>query len=375
MPNIRRMMMATAGAAGDNPNAYSWGSNGNGQLGHGNTTTLSSPVQIGGITWASIGAFGSSSCGVSNTGKLYSWGKNNYGQLGHGNTTYLSEPTQIGSLSTWSKVIPSKRTAWFIKTDGTLWGTGYNGQGGLGDGTTTVRSSPVQIGVATNWVTGAAGNDQPAFINSAGKLYTWGSGGSGSGGRGNTTNYSVPTQVGTLTDWRSVDAGGGPNILATKTDNTIWSWGSSGFGVLGNGTGSGNNLSSPAKIGSLTDWSANIACSLFGAFAVKTDGTLWAWGRNDHGELGQGNTTDLSSPVKIGALTNWSNVWAGFRSVIALKTDGTLWGIGENNYGQLGLGDTTLRSSPAQIGSETDWVGTNVKVGVAGHHFIVLRDL
>jgi alpha-tubulin suppressor-like RCC1 family protein len=106
----------------------------------------------------------------------------------------------------------------------------------------------------------------------------------------------------------------------------------------------------------LLDW-AQIACGKDHSLAVKTDGTLWALGRNSEGQLGLGDTTEYSSPVKIGALTDWKYVYGGSFGYwsAAIKTDGTLWTWGTNNKGQLGLGDATGYSSPVQVGALTNW--------------------
>ena len=106
-----------------------------------------------------------------------------------------------------------------------------------------------------------------------------------------------------------------------------------------------------------------------GAFslAIKTDGTLWSWGHNSYGQLGigiAGSYQGRSSPVQIGALTTWSKIAAGQRHSTAIKTDGTVWTWGWNEHGQLGLGDTTDRSSPVQVGSLTNW-----ETIAAGHSF------
>jgi alpha-tubulin suppressor-like RCC1 family protein len=95
--------------------------------------------------------------------------------------------------------------------------------------------------------------------------------------------------------------------------------------------------------------------------AIKTDGTMWSWGQNSYGRLGLGDTTNKSSPVQVGALTNWLKLSAGVYNAVAIKTDGTLWAIGRGNYGQLGLGDTTNRSSPVQVGALTTWVNISGK--------------
>jgi alpha-tubulin suppressor-like RCC1 family protein len=148
--------------------------------------------------------------------------------------------------------------------------------------------------------------------------------------------------------------GGGRAGFAIKTDGTLWSWGrNDNGGSLG--LGNLTNYSSPKQIGALTNWS-KISAGNFYTVALKTDGTMWAWGTNNSGQLGQGNTTDRSSPVQIGALTTWSSVSGlGLDCCGAIKTDGTLWMWGNNAFGQLGQSNTTSRSSPVQVGALTTW--------------------
>jgi alpha-tubulin suppressor-like RCC1 family protein len=155
-----------------------------------------------------------------------------------------------------------------------------------------------------------------------------------------------------LTDWFRVSSGGSATA-AIKTNNTLWTWGLNNNGQLGQ-----NNVisrSSPVQVGALTDW-RQVSTTGTHMVAVKTDGTLWAWGYNNHGQLGNGTAISRSSPVQIGALTNWSQVSAGQSTFsLAVKTDGTLWAWGRNNYGQLGDGTVASKSSPVQIGALASW--------------------
>jgi alpha-tubulin suppressor-like RCC1 family protein len=187
-------------------------------------------------------------------------------------------------------------------------------------------------------------------------IISWGSNNSGQLGLGNATSYSSPKHVGALTSWLSVSAGYASSF-AIKTDGTIWSWGQNLSGQLG--LGNTTYYSSPKQIGALTNWlavSAGTYANRGYCLAVKTDNTLWSWGRNGYGQLGHGNTVTLSSPKQVGALTNWLIVAAGYASSFCIKTDGTLWSWGYNANGNLGLGNTTNYSSPKQVGSKTSWV-------------------
>ena len=351
------------GTRNDNTN-WTWGDNQQLQLGNSSTQSTSSPVQIG-SGWFLIGA-GANYCVATvpsgSTGdpvSLYAWGRGGDGQLGL-NGTYYSNPTQIGSVGNWSKIAIGDGSSVAVKTDGTLWSWGWNYSGELGDGTVNSRSSPVQVGALTDWSqisigrgTGV-GSNFCAAIKTNGTLWTWGNNSNGQLGNGNTTSRSSPAQVGALTDW-SIVSTGGSHCAAIKTGGTLWVWGNGGNGQLG--TGSTTGVSSPVQIGTATDWS-KVSAGALHTLAVKTGGTLWAWGSNTNGRLGNGTTTATSSPIQIGALTTWSQVSAagiGGSHSAAIRTNGTLWTWGNNSQGQLGLGDTTARSSPVQVGALTNW--------------------
>jgi alpha-tubulin suppressor-like RCC1 family protein len=124
-------------------------------------------------------------------------------------------------------------------------------------------------------------------------------------------------QVGSLTNWLNV-AGGTYHISAIKTDGTLWTWGRGQAGALG--VGDTEDRSSPTQVGALTNWYISSSSTQF-SYSIKTDGTLWAWGRNAYyGQLGLGNTTDRSSPVQVGALTNWTNISTGTIHGLAIST-------------------------------------------------------
>ena len=161
-------------------------------------------------------------------------------------------------------------------------------------------------------------------------LYTWGRNLWGELGNGTAPNTVFFQQIGTATDWptdkeKLTGCGDGGGNHAIKTNGTLWAWGNNENGRLGDGTTT--NRSSPVQIGALSDW-AKIKGGNRHVLAIKTNGTLWAWGSNTSGQLGDGTTTDRSSPVQIGALSDWSQVNGGNSFSIAIKTNGTLWSWG-----------------------------------------------
>ena len=355
---------------------YAWGDNNDGQLGQDNTTDYSSPVQIPGVTWSKLGSSSSSyqTCyGIKSDGTMWTWGDNEYGLLGNDLPTgnNRSSPTQIGG-TTWKAAYGGRNLVIASKTDGTLWNWGSNPEGGLGQNDRTQYSSPKQIGTETTWVGTYAmigcGEGSQAAIKTDGTLWTWGQNYRGELGlnQGGGTHISSPTQV-PGTTWRDVKMGG-RICLATKTDNTLWIWGTNYQGVLGNNDdGDGNGRSSPVQIPGTT-WSkcGGVSYSGYAAWAIKNDNTLWAWGASAYGALGlNSSNVDRSSPTQIGTNTNWEELAAAYVAgagepiVFATKTDGTLWSWGVNQgdwKGGLGLNDIVNRSSPTQIGTDTDWL-------------------
>jgi len=291
--------------------------------------------------------------------QLFTWGNNSSGQLGY--TIFSAEsPVQVGSLINWKQIGACKASgahAGCVKTDGTLWTWGLNSSGQLGLSDTTSRSSPVQVGTLTNWKQVSCGGNasfsHTACVKTDGTLWTWGPNGLGQLGLGDTTSRSSPVQVGSLTNWKQIFVGGWYNACV-KTDGTLWTW---GFNNGNLGLGDTTSRSSPVQVGTLTNWK-QVSCGSDAEHTacVKTDGTLWMWGSNStYGQLGLGDTTSRSSPVQVGTLTNWKQVSCGPYHTACVKTDGTLWSWGRNTNGRLGVGDFTNRSSPVQIGSLTNW--------------------
>jgi len=332
---------------------YAWGDNARGQLGLGDIITQSSPTQVGTlVNWYNVSSGVQHSGAIKYDNTLWVWGRNNTGQLGQNNTIDRSSPVQVGSLSDWSQIACGPDANHVVKTNGTLWAWGANSDGRLGDGDVYNKSSPIQIGALTTWqsitnnrTSTTIGN--AAAIKTDGTLWVWGENALGQLGQNNIISRSSPVQVGALTDW-SQAAFGTRNCGAIKTDGTLWTWGENVNGQLGiNLAGIAARRSSPVQVGALTDW-AQISAGSYYFSAVKTNGTLWAWGRNNQGRLGDNTVIDRSSPIQIGALTTWSSV--SIRT--AIKTDGTMWAWGGSN-----VGDNTVvnRSSPVQIGSWTPW--------------------
>jgi alpha-tubulin suppressor-like RCC1 family protein len=363
-----------SGAIKTDGTMWLWGRNNYGQMGQNDLNiNRSSPIQVGALTtWSKIASGNNTILGLKTDGTMWAWGNNNNGQLGDNTNIDRSSPIQVGALTTWSQIAGGRTFSIAIKTDGTLWSFGYNDRGQLGDNTLTKRSSPVQVGSLTTWSQLEAGSNHAAALETDGSLYAWGMNSDGQVGDNTTIKRSSPTQVGSYIGAWARTSHGRQHTLATKVDGTLYAWGANSIGAIGDNTVV--YRSSPVQVGALTTWSV-ISTGNFYSAAVKTDGSLWAWGHNNAGQLGQNDVINRSSPVQIGATpaagTSWSLVSGGNYFHTAIKPDGTLWSFGYNDNGQLGLNDVSFRSSPVQIGSDATW--SQLSEGSFANHVLAIK--
>lgn len=294
-----------------NGQLYGTGINYLGQLGDGTTADKSSPVQIGSQTyWYNVSNSVDSPHALflsdqSGQTKLWSVGNNSSGELGLGDTTPRSSPVQVGTQTDWIYASAGANCSFGIRLDsnsaGTLWSWGFNSIGQLGLGDTTSRSSPTQIGSAIDWIIVEAGNSHVLALANAGTdLYVWGLNNNGNLGLGDTTARNSPVLLAS-DGYVSVSAGTGHSAVV-KADGTLWTWGLNSSGQLG--LGNTTARSSPVQVGTGNTWH-RVRCGNSHTIAMKTDGTLWAWGNASNGELGIGPTVNRLSPVQVGSLTTW----------------------------------------------------------------------
>jgi alpha-tubulin suppressor-like RCC1 family protein len=326
---------AVFGIKTDN-SGWCWGSNRFGNLGihQPNNGDRSSPVQLPG-SWKSFTSIGGPDgegggvMAIKQDGTAWAWGTGKDGRLALNspNDQRFSSPNQIGTDTNWGDIsFGASGASYGTKTDGTMWVWGRNNYGGLGLNSSDNDqrfSSPVQL-PGTNWAFGrhscTGGEKMGAAVKQDGTLWTWGLGDGGAPGLNDQTTRSSPTQVGTDTNWQRVTAltGHNPNLArfcsGMKTDGTLWVWGNSAAGALGNNEGPGNNRSSPLQVPGTwktdgynvvsvaTDNGAIMSC-------VKADGTLWGWGGNYDGQLGTNESAYpqrfYSSPTQCGTATHW----------------------------------------------------------------------
>ena len=354
--------------------ALGWGCNSVGRLGDGTIVDRCSPVTvIGGFTdWRSISSGCVHTVGLRQNGTLWAWGYNSLGRLGNNNTTNASSPVSVvGGFTDWCQASAGGSHTAAIRQNGTLWAWGSNTTGTLGDCTAISRSSPVSVvGGFTDWCQVSAGHRHNLAVRTNGTLWAWGYNSSGRLGDGTCIDKSSPVSVvGGFTDWCQASAGCS-HSLAVRQDGTLWAWGANLAGALGTGNVIGRN-SPVSVVGGFTDWcqaSAGNAHSL----AVRQDGTLWAWGCNNVGQLGDGTITSRSSPVSVvGGFTDWCQASAAGTHSVAIRQNGTLWAWGCNVDGRLGNGTVVSVSSPVSVvGGFTDWC----QVSAGNFHTMAIRN-
>jgi alpha-tubulin suppressor-like RCC1 family protein len=326
---------------------FSWGS-GN-QMGDNVAGTKSSPVQIGtnqASSWSFISAGGPQMMAISSLGHLYSWGAQFAGELGTGNAGSVSYDPR-----SWTQIAISGTASYAIDTNQTLYVWGNRLLGGLGDGSTvsfnnTPLALPAFSGTQCSKITGAINSTGPAaaLVLTDGRLWTWGIGTSGLGARGAAGAISAPSQV--LGSWLTVESGAF-NQAGLKVGNTLFTWGGNATGQLGDGTTIAK--SSPVQIGS-ESWT-QVALTANAIAAIHANGALYTWGAAL--ELGDGSTANRSSPVKIGT-ESWLMIAGGASGhFAAIHSNGALFTWGYNAFGELGNGTTVNQSSMIQIGASS----------------------
>ena len=346
---------AHAMAIGTSDSLWVWGNNGGGRLGDGTNEHRFNPTHVqSGMRWAYVSAGTNHSVAIRDDGTLWAWGSNHNGQLGDGTTDERLTPIQIGEHADWISVSVGDRHTVGIREGNVLWAWGDNGQGQLGDGGAT-GGSAVPALIPGTWKRVSAGMQHTVGIQTDGTLWAWGDNAQGRLGIGHvppggeTDIRQTPTRVGEAT-W-SLVAAGNQHTAGIQTDGTLWTWGHAGSGRLGNGQTS-PHVGSPWHVAGATWISVDVGSSQ--TVGIQSDGSLWAWGMNGtFGQLGIGTTEanrQTPSEVDVAHETKWTSVSVGSNFGMAMRSDGTLWAWGNNGQGRLGDGTEIHRLSPTQIG-------------------------
>ncbi|MBL8292031.1 MAG: hypothetical protein JNN08_09350 [Bryobacterales bacterium] len=367
--------LAAATTAFGQGSVWAWGWNLNGQLGIGNNTnqTLPQAVNLTGVV-AVAGGF-DHSLALKSDGTVWAWGANDMGQVPIPTTV----PVQVMGLSGVVAIAAGRFHNLALRNDGTVWAWGYNdkGQSALGD---CIRSASCPSGIPWSFTPTQVGNLPPAVAIAAGALHsmalladgtvrTWGWNQYGQLGNETSGEFAgsvVPVQVSGLTEVVAI-AGGITNSAALKSDGTMWAWGFNGYGQLGDGTFA--DSATPVQVSSLTAVKA-IGVGAFHGIALKHDGTVWTWGQNYYGVLGRSSS---NTPGQVPGLSGVVAIASGEDHNLVIKSDGTVWGWGNNLYGELGNGrDNSYFQTPVQA------VGLTGAIAIsAGHryHSLAVKNL
>ncbi len=338
---------------------FCWGSRVFGEIGDGTMSLPLTPKPIGKDTWSRISAYGEVGCAISTAGQLACWGNNENGQLGTGDTASRNGPAPASGMDMVSRVGVGRQHACAVTKAGEMRCTGKNANGQLGSGNNTPQSTFLPIlssGKAWAnllWKEVSAGEEHNCAVATEGSLWCWGL--NSNGQLGQATNPAIGTLVQVLPatpkDWKVV-AAGQLHTCATRADTSLWCWGRNTEGQLGNNMPLDGKIP-PVNLG--TGWSDAVAAGFNHTCAVKLDGTLWCWGKNATSQIGDGTTADHPTPFQVGMDTDWVTVTAGSGSTCATKNNDTVYCWGSNGFGQLGSGDFATKKIPTLLAGKAAW--------------------
>jgi alpha-tubulin suppressor-like RCC1 family protein len=262
-------------------------------------------------------------------------------------TTAAKVLSAVASCTQSSRIAAGYSHSLVLKPDGTVWGWGYNADGELGNGTTAAATTPIQVPGLTGVVGVAAGSFHSLALKADGTVWAWGYNVDGEVGSGGTAPaVTSPVQVVGLAGVVAI-AGGRYHSLAVRSDGSVWAWGYNSDGQLGNGVTSTSPTPVPTRVPG-SNGIVSVAGGGFHSLALRSDGTVWSWGDNFNGQLGDGSTTARLTPVQVAGLTGVGSIAAGGFHSLALVNGGLrAWGSGY--YGQLGDGSLYDFYTPNQV--------------------------
>ena len=322
---------------------WAWGRGDKGQLGDGAFIDSNTPVRVGNLNCVTAIAAGSNhDLALRTDGSVWAWGGNTRGQLGDGPAANADKPVAVMGLGSGVVAIAAgDETSFALKSDGSVWAWGRSDRGQLGDGNTSDSAIPVPVsGLSTGVAAIAAGDDFSLVLKTDGSVWGWGNSFSGQLGTITDQPLLIPTAVhGLAPGVKAISAGEG-HSLVLKADGSVWALGKNTSGELGNGTT--RDASVPTRVVGFASGAIAVASGTDDdSLALKSDGSVWAWGWGAACQLGNGSSDDrhLATPV-TGLRSGVTAIAAGSGGGLALKSDGSLWAWGTNNHGELGDGVT-----------------------------------
>ncbi len=377
--------------------AHCWGLNGNGQLGDGTTTNKTVPTAVtGGLIFSSLAAGDFFTCGRTTGGQIYCWGGNGVGQLGNNTTTQSTSPVREAlALSTWTSVTVGARHACGLTSGNAIYCWGLNDRGQLANGGTTNSSSPSYVG--SGYIAVAGGGYHSCALVSGGTAYCWGRNDAGqlgntsftdalgpspvsgglafaslTGGRyqtcglvGNTAycwgnNFdgqvgdastalrNAPVAVSTATTFTSVSTGGFHSCGVAVTTGNSYCWGWNGFGQVGDATALDGVA--PVPVPGVPQTATIVTTGHEHTCALITGGTVYCWGQNSSGQLGDGTYIDRTNAASVSSFADFQTISGGADHSCGLRAGNLIYCWGDGSFGQLGNGTTTSTSTPTLVG-------------------------
>lgn len=333
---------------------WNWGMGSNGQLGNGSSgigVSALTPVQVNGLADCTAIADGNGFVyALKLDGTVWGWGTNSSGQLGDGTTTERPTPVQVSGLTNVIGIDAGNFYGAAVKSDGTVWIWG--GTPGLGSTPFVVNTTPIQLTGISNVSAISAGGNHLLMLKTDKTVWAAGGNSRGELGDGTTTNRPFPVQVNSLSNVVAIAAGGDEFSGAVKADGTVWAWGINSTGELGPGGGSTNfdPHPNPLQVTGLPSGMTNISAGDEFWLGLAADGAVWGWGNDSNWQTGQGTgVSNNPTPKQIPNFTGVVALAAGVNHSVALKTDGSVWTWGGNTEGQLGDGSTTQRPAPVRV--------------------------
>lgn len=294
-------------------------------------------------------------CAVTEPGMAWCWGYNGQGQLGHGTTASTSVPAMIKGLTEVVDIAAGKLHSCAITAKGEAWCWGHNAHGQLGDGSTTASLVPVRVSGLEDVMAIAVGESFSCAVTATeGKAWCWGANAAGQLGNGTTTPSLVPVEVQGLADLTTIDAAFyEAHACARDATGRGWCWGRNDHGQLGDG--STISRSTPVAV-DLEEELRSVSVGMWHSCGLQRDGQPWCWGSNWSGQLGSGGPTgnDARSPtpVQVKDLGSLLTIATGKAHTCAIDSKRQAWCWGENASGGLGGGKDTHHPTPVQVNAE-----------------------
>jgi len=319
----------------------------------------------------SQGAVGDFHTCVIRNGALLCWGANDVGQLATTDTMDQTRPQLAAPGRAYAAVSAGEKFTCLVDTAGGLWCVGVNESGQLALGNTMKNRGGLQrVGTRMDWRSLDLHFASAFGFDDRGGVWSWGSNGEGQSGLDGASpaNLVQPTEVTVLAGFRVVRMGQG-HACGVRADRSLWCWGRNTDGELGLGAGATGQLRTPQRVGTDADW-VDVSAGLLHTCGIRGAGDLYCWGANTSGQSGAGAAVSgTNAPTRVGALSDWTHVAAGFLHSCGIRSNGTLWCWGRNTEGQLGIPYEPKRADPAQAGTDSDWDW----VGIGNFHTCAIK--